>query len=89
VTDGIVPSISGWFTPHGVRYYKDIRSVTEIVPKDWTALLARADEIGFFVRPEPGPAGPADRILHLAVTLGERCCELAINDPFETLNSRI
>jgi hypothetical protein len=47
VTDEIVPGISGWFTPHGVLYYKDIRSVTEIVPKDWTALLARADEIGF------------------------------------------
>jgi hypothetical protein len=63
--------------------------VTEIVPKDWTALLARADEIEFSYGREPWPAGPADRILHLAVTLGERSCELAINDPFERPNSCI
>ncbi|MEG3174067.1 hypothetical protein U1708_17810 [Sphingomonas sp. ZB1N12] len=63
--------------------------MTEIVPNDWTALLARADEIGFFVRPEPGPAGPADRIFHLAITSGEQTCELAINDPSRRPNSRI
>lgn len=84
MTDGIILGISGWFTPHGVRYHEDIRSVSEIAPADWSALLAHADEIGFFGRPEPGPAGPSDRIFHLAITAGERSRELIINDPFQT-----
>ena len=84
MTDGIVVGVSGWFTPHGVRYHEDIRAVSEIAPADWSALLAHADEIGFFERPEPGPAGPSDRIFHLAITAGGRSRELAINDPFET-----
>jgi hypothetical protein len=76
--------ISGWFTPQGVRYHEDIRSVTEIAPADWPALLAHADEIRFFERPELWPARPSDRIFHLAITAGQRSRELAINDPFET-----
>ena len=83
ITDGIVVGISGWFTPHGVRYHEDIRAVTEIAPADLSALLAHADEIGFFERSEPGSAGPSERIFHLTITAGGRSRELAINDPFE------
>ena len=55
----------------------------EIAPADWSALLEHADAIDFFDRPEPAPAGPPDRIFHLAVTAGNRSRELEINDPFE------
>lgn len=43
---------------------EDIRSVLEIAPADWSALLEHADAIDFFNRPEPAPAGPSDRIFH-------------------------
>ncbi len=82
--DGIVCGISGWFSPHGVRYHQDVRSVSQIAPADWSALLNHADAIDFFDRPEPAPAGPSDRIFHLTITAGNRHRELAINDPFET-----
>lgn len=55
----------------------------EIEPADWSALLEHADAIDFFNRPEPAPAGPSDRIFHLAITAGNRSGELAINDSFE------
>lgn len=81
--DGIVFGVSGWSTPHGVRYHEDVRSLSEIAPADWSALLDHADAIDFFDRPEPAPAGPSDRIFHLTITAGKRTRELAINDPFE------
>lgn len=81
---GIVCGVSGWLSPPGVGYYEDIRSVLEIAPADWSALLEHADAIDFFDRPEPAPAGPSDRIFHLAITAGNRSRELAINDSFET-----
>lgn len=56
----------------------------EIAPADWSALLEHADAIDSFDRPEPEPAGPSDRIFHLAITAGNRSRELAINGPFET-----
>ena len=82
--DGIVCGVSGWFSPHGVRYHEDVRAVSQIAPADWSALLDHADAIDFFDRPEPAPAGPSDRIFHLTITAGNRHRELAINDPFET-----
>lgn len=82
--DGIVCGVSGWFSPHGVRYHEDVRSVSQIAPADWSALLDHADAIDFFDRPEPAPPGPSDRIFHLTITAGNRHRELAINDPFET-----
>ena len=53
-------------------------------PADWSALLDHADAIDFFNRPEPAPAGPSDRIFHLAITAANRHRELAVNDPFDT-----
>ena len=82
--DGIVCGVSGWFSPHGVRYHQDIRSVSQIAPADWSALLDHADAINFFDDPEPARAVPSDRIFHLAITAGNRIRELAINDPFKT-----
>ena len=82
--DGIVCGVSGWFSPHGVRYHEDVRSVSQIAPADWSALLDHADAIDFFNRPEPAPAGPSDRIFHLAITAANRHRELAVNDPFDT-----
>ncbi len=84
MTDGIVCGISGWFTPHGVRYHEDRRRIEEIAAEDWTALLAHADTIGFFTRPQPAPAPPEARIYHLQITANGRTRELAINDPFES-----
>ena len=81
---GIVCGVSGWLSPPGVGYHKDIRSVLEIAPADWSALLEHADAIDSFDRSEPALAGPSDRIFHLAITAGNRSRELAINDPFET-----
>lgn len=46
--DGIVCGVSGWFSPHGVRYHEDVRPVQEIAPADWSALLDHADAIDFF-----------------------------------------
>lgn len=43
-----------------------------------------ADAIDFFKRPELAPAGPFDRIFHLAITAENSTHELAINHPFET-----
>ncbi|MDR6790737.1 hypothetical protein J2Y58_004120 [Sphingomonas sp. BE138] len=57
---------------------------SQVTPTDRSALLEHADAIGFFDRSEPASAGPFDRIFHLAIMAGNRSCELAINDPFET-----
>ena len=84
MTDVLVCGISGWFTPHGTRYHEDRRRLDQIAPEDWAALLVHAEAIGFFTRPEPGPAASDARIFHLTITAGERSRELAINDPFET-----
>ena len=81
--DGIVCGVSGWCSPHGVRYYEDMRSVLEIAPTTWPALLEHADAIDFFARSVLAPARPASRIFHLAITAGNRSRELAINDPLE------
>ncbi len=82
--DGIVCGVSGCFTPHSVRYRQDVRSVSQIAPADWSALLDHADAIDFSRRSEPAPAGPPDRISHLAITAGNRIPKLAINDLFKT-----
>lgn len=82
--DGIVFGVSGWFTPHGVRYREAVRWLSEIAPADWFALLDHADRIDFFNRAEPPPAGPSDRIFHLTITAGKRVRELASNDPVNT-----
>ena len=84
MTDVLVCGISGWFTPHGTRYHEDRRRLDQIAPEDWAALLAHAEAIGFFTRSEPRPAAADARVLHLAITAGDRSRELAINDPFET-----
>lgn len=82
--DGIVCGVWGWFSPHGVRYHQDIRSVSQVAPADWSALLDHADAINFFDGPEPARAVPAERIFHLAIPAGNRIRELAINEPFKT-----
>lgn len=82
--DGLVCGLSGWFTPHGVRYHEDIRSVSEIDPTNWSMLLEHARLIDFFERPEPAPAGLGDRTIHLRLTVDGRSRELAINAPYET-----
>ena len=58
--------------------------MSQIAPAEWPALLGHADAIDFLGRPELAPAGPSNCIFHLAITAGNRSCELAINDPFET-----
>lgn len=58
--------------------------MSQIATADWSALLEHADAIDFLAWPEPAPAGPSDRIFHLAITTGRRTRELAINGPFET-----
>ncbi len=58
--------------------------MSQIAPASWSALLGHADAIDFFECPKSAPAGPSNRIFHLAITAGNRSCELAINDPFET-----
>ena len=83
MTDVLVSGISGWFTPHGTRYHEDRRRLDQIATEDWAALLAHAEAIGFFTRPEPAPAASDARVFHLAITAGDRSRELAINDPFE------
>ena len=83
MTDGVVLGISGWFTPHGELYHEEGRAIDEIATADWAALLAHADHIGFFTRPEPARPAPDARIFHLTITSGERSRELAVNDPFE------
>lgn len=84
MTDGIVLGVSGWFTAQGTRYHEDRRLVSEIAAEDWSGLLAHAEAIRFFTRPEPATAGPDDRIFHLRITAADRTRELAINDPFDT-----
>lgn len=71
-TEGLVVGISGWFTPHGVRYHEDRRARDEIAPNDWVALLAHADSIDFFTRPDPAPASPEARIYHVGIVSGGR-----------------
>lgn len=81
--EGLVVGASGWFTPHGVRYHEDRRRRDEIAPEDWAALLAHADSVDFFTRPDPAPPAPDARIYHLHIVSADRSRELAINDPFE------
>jgi hypothetical protein len=57
---------------------------SQVTLADRSALLEHADAIDFFDRSEPAPAGSSDRIFHLAITVGNRSRERAINDPFET-----
>lgn len=81
--DGVILSVSGWFTPHGVRYHEEARPTDRIAPEDWVALLAHANAIGFFTRPEPAAATFDARTFHITITAGDRSRELAVNDPFE------
>lgn len=81
---GVTLSVSGWFTPHGVRYHEEARTTDRIALEDWLALLAHADAIGFFTRPEPSAAASDARIFHVTITAGDRSRELAVHDPFET-----
>ena len=83
MTDGVMLSISGWFTPYGELYHEERRLIDEIPAEDWAGLLAHADRIDFFTRPEPEGPPPESRIFHLTITSGERSRELAINDPFD------
>jgi len=83
MTDVITLGISGWFTPHGTLYHEEGRTLDEIAPEDWANLLAHADAIDFFTRPDPALPAPEARIFHLTITDGERSRELAVNDPFE------
>lgn len=83
MTDGVVLGISGWFTLHGELYHEEGRTIDEIAAADWATLLAHADRISFFNRPEPQRPAPEARIFHVAITSGERSRELAVNDPFE------
>ena len=83
MTDAITLGISGWFTQHGTLYHEEGRRLDEIAPEDWSNLLAHADAIDFFTRPDPALPAPDARIFHLTITDGERSRELAINDPFE------
>ena len=67
--DGIVCGVSRWFSPHGVRYHEDLRSVSRITRADWSALLEHADAIDYrgaticwpAVTPARGPAGCQER----------------------------
>ena len=83
MTDVITLGISGWFTPHGTLYHEEGRTLDEIAPEDWSNLLAHADAIDFFTRPDPAWPALEARIFHLTITDGERSRELAVNDPFE------
>lgn len=83
MTNAVTLGISGWFTPHGILYHEEGRRLDEITPEDWSNLLAHADAIDFFTRPDPALPAPEARIFHLTITAGERSRELAVNDPFE------
>lgn len=83
MTNAVTLGISGWFTPHGTLYHEEGRRLDEIASEDWSNLLAHADAIDFFTRPDPALPAPEARIFHLAITAGNRSRELAINDPFE------
>jgi hypothetical protein len=58
MTDGVMLGVSGWFTPHGDLYHEEGRTLDEIAAADWSALLAQADRIDFFTRPEPEQPAP-------------------------------
>lgn len=83
MTNAVTLGISGWFTPHGTLYHEEGRRLDEIAPEDWSNLLAHADMIDFFTRPDPALPAPEARIFHLTITAGDRSRELAVNDPFE------
>lgn len=83
MTDAITLGISGWFTPHGTLYHEERRRLDEIAPEDWSNLIAHADAIDFFTRPDPALPAPEARIFHLTIMAGDRSRELAVNDPFE------
>ncbi len=82
--DGVVCGVSGWFSPHGVRPEKMSGRCRRLRRQTGRRMLDHADAIDFSDRPEPAPAGPFDRIFHLAIRAGNRHRKLAINDPFET-----
>ena len=84
--DSIVLGVSGWLTQHGTRYHEERRTVDEIAAGDWSQLLAHAETVSFFTRPESASVEPNERLFHLKVTAGERSRELAIKDPFENGN---
>lgn len=84
MTNAVTLGISGWFTPHGTLYHEEGRTLDEIAPEDWSNLLAHADMIDFFARPDPPLPATDARIFHLTITAGDRSRELAVNDPFES-----
>lgn len=57
--------------------------MSQIAPAEWSALLGHAHAIDFSRHSQPAPAGPSDRIFHLAITAGNRIRKLAINDLFK------
>ena len=83
MTNAVTLGISGWFTPHGTLYHSEGRRLDEIAPEDWSTLIAHADAIDFFTRPDPALPAPEARIFHLTIRAGDRSRELAVNDPFE------
>ena len=83
MTNAVTLGISGWFTPHETLYHEEGRRLHEIAPEDWSNLLAHADAIDFFTRPDPALPAPEARIFHLTIMAGDRSRELAVNDPFE------
>jgi hypothetical protein len=81
--DGVILGVSGWFTPHDVRYHEEARTTNWIALEDWSALLVHADAIGFFTRPEPPAATSDARIFHVTISAGDRSRELTVHDPYE------
>lgn len=82
---GIVCGVSGWFSLHSVRPERMFGRCRRLRWRSGRRCSAHADAINFFEQPEPVPAGPFNRIFQLTITAGNRTRELAINDPFETL----
>ena len=74
----------GLVHPHETLHHEEGRTIDEIAADDWANLLAHADAIGFFTRPDPPLPAPDARIFHLTITSGERSRELSVNDPFES-----
>jgi hypothetical protein len=53
-----------------------VTALDEIAPEDWSNLLAHADAIDFFTRPDPAWRHWKP-VFHLTITDGERSRELA------------
>lgn len=83
MTDGVILGVSGWFTPHGELYHEEGRRLDDIAAEDWATLLAHADSVDFFKRPEPQAPASDARIFHVTINSGALSRELAVNDPFE------